>query len=151
KPQRNSLPLTYYYPTGPLGAIFHAFERPPTKREVAVVGLGTGSTAYYGQEGQRFTFFEIDSAVVKVARNPKCFTFVEDCRARVELVLGDARLSLANEPDRKYGLIVLDAFSSDAIPVHLLTREALQLYFAKLEDDGILALHVSNRYLDLHP
>jgi len=144
-------PLTYYFPNGPAGQVFKAFSGPLKKRHVALVGLGSGSLAAYGEAGQRLTFFEIDPVVRETATNPAYFTYVTDSKAKVDIVLGDARLSLATQPDNEFGIIVLDAFSSDAIPIHLLTREAIQMYFKKLEPDGILVVHISNRYLDLAP
>ncbi len=145
------IPLTYYYPNGPAGQVFKAFSGPLKKRHVALVGLGSGSLAAYGEPGQRMTFFEIDPVVRDTATNPKLFTYVSNSKAKVDIVLGDARLSLATQPDHEFGIIVLDAFSSDAIPIHLLTEEAIQMYFRKLEPDGILVIHISNRYLDLAP
>lgn len=142
-------PLTYYHRTGPVGTIFKAFSGPLKKQDVALVGLGVGSIAAYGEPGQNMTFYEIDPTVRDLATNPKLFTFIRDSRANVKIDMGDARLRLAKAPNGKYGLIVLDAFSSDSIPVHLLTREAAQMYLSKLTPDGILAYHVSNRYLDL--
>jgi SAM-dependent methyltransferase len=143
--------LTYYYRTGPIGQVFEAIIEPNHKEHVAVVGLGTGTLASYGEPGQEFTFYEINPAVERIARNPAYFTYLQDCRARCQVVLGDARLSLDKADDHYYDLIAVDAFSSDAIPVHLLTREAVELYFRKLREGGILALHISNRYLDLEP
>ncbi len=107
--------------------------------------------ACHAREGERFTFFEVDPAVERIARDPRLFTYMRDCPGRRDVVLGDARLSLAGARDHSYGLIVGDVFSSDAIPVHLLTREAIRLYRSKLTTDGVLALHISNRYLDLGP
>jgi spermidine synthase len=101
--------------------------------------------------GHELTFFEIDPAVEQIARDRAYFHYLEDCRARWRVVRGDARLSMGREADGSYGLIVLDAFSGDAIPVHLLTREALRTYLAKLADEGLIALHISNDYLDLEP
>jgi SAM-dependent methyltransferase len=145
------VPLTYYHPTGPIGSVFRTFEGDSKIQDVALIGLGVGSLAAYGEPGQRLTFFEIDPTVEQIARDPNLFTFLRDSEADVRVVLGDARLTLAQQPDNTYGLIVLDAFSSDAIPVHLLTLEALQMYLRKLKPDGILAIHISNRYLDLEP
>jgi spermidine synthase len=116
-----------------------------------VVGLGVGSLAAYGMTGHQFTFFEIDPLVEQIARDSRYFHYLEDCRADWRVVLGDARLSLAGEADASFNLIVLDAFSGDAIPMHLLTREALRIYLAKLADGGLIALHISNNYLDLAP
>lgn len=143
-------PLTYYHPSGPTGSIFKAYGEDPSKSNVALVGLGAGSIAAYGRPGQTYTYFEIDPAVMRIATDPKFFTFIRDGKAKVNFVVGDARLTLAQRTDQ-FGLIVLDAFSSDSIPVHLLTREAIQMYLAKLDPHGVLAFHISNRYLDLEP
>jgi hypothetical protein len=143
-------PLSYYSRTGPLGDVFRELPA-PQGRAVAVVGLGTGATAAYGLPGERWTIYEIDPAVAQIARDPRYFTYLADSPARIDVVLGDGRLSLARAKDSLFQLIVLDAFSSDAIPVHLLTREALALYFRKLTPGGALVFHLSNRYLTLEP
>jgi spermidine synthase len=140
-------PLSYYHRTGPLGDLFGALA--PT--HVAAVGLGTGTVAAYGRPGMQLTFYEIDPAVLTVARDPRYFTFLNDSSAEVRVVLGDARLRLREAPDGEYDLIILDAFSSDAIPVHLVTREAIELYLRKLRPGGVIASHISNRFLDLEP
>ncbi|MCH7872134.1 MAG: fused MFS/spermidine synthase, partial [Planctomycetes bacterium] len=150
-PARRDEPLTYYHRTGPLGDIFATFDGDAAKTRVAAIGLGAGSLAAYIGPGQSVTFYEIDPEIERIARNPDYFTFLTDCRGDMKVVVGDGRLTLAQAPDRHYGLIVLDAFSSDAIPTHLLTREAIELYLSKLEDDGVLAFHISNRYLNLEP
>ena len=149
--QNPDRPLTYYHPTGPVGQVFAALAARGQAPRVAAVGLGVGSIAAYGQPGQRVTFFEIDPAVRHIARDARLFTFLSKSRGDVDIVLGDARLTLARQPDGAFGLIVLDAFSSDAIPMHLLTREAMAGYVAKLAPGGILAYHISNRYLALEP
>jgi len=150
-PSRRCEPLSYYHRTGPLGSVFAAFDAQPAAPNVAVIGLGTGATAAYAQTGERWTFYEINPAMIEVARDPKFFNYLSECAAvPIEIVAGDARLQIRNAPPRHYGLIVLDAFSSDAIPAHLLTREALALYLDKLADRGLLAFHVSNRSLNLH-
>lgn len=144
-------PRTYYHRKGPIGAVCQRWlaGRPPGRR-VGVVGLGTGSLAYYARPGDEWTFYEIDPAVDRVARND--FAFLNECRGTLHPTkLGDARIRLREEADHSFDLLVLDAFSSDAIPVHLLTREALSEYLRKLKPDGILAFHVSNRYLHLPP
>ena len=147
------LPLTYYHPTGPIGQIFEVFNGRADKQPVAVVGLGTGSLAYYAQQNQPWTYYELDPAVERIARNPQYFSFLVECRTQeFRVVTGDARLRLQQQArDQEYGLLVLDAFSSDAIPVHLVTAEALRLYCSKLANDGLLAFHISNRYFDLKP
>ncbi len=142
-------PLTYYVRNGPLGDIFAS--RPVTTRgaRVAVVGLGTGTTAAYAQAGEQWTFYEIDPGIVAIARSGKFFTYLRNAEAPVRIVVGDARLQLARAPRGAYDLILLDAFSSDAVPIHLLTREALAGYLERLAPGGRIAFHVSNRYLDL--
>jgi len=118
---------------------------------VGVVGLGTGTLSCYARPGQDWTFFEIDPAMVRIARNPANFTFLSRCAPQAKVVLGDARLSLSRQPAGRLDLLAVDAFSSDAIPIHLLTREALQVYRRALKPDGLLLVHISNRYLDLEP
>ncbi len=143
-------PLMYYHRNGPVGRLFAKLPA-ERKRRVAVVGLGCGAMAAYTEPGQEWTFYEIDPAVVRIASDPAYFTFLSECKVAPRVVLGDARRQLAKEPDGHFDLIALDAFSSDAIPVHLLTREALALYARKLAPGGVLAFHLSNRYLDLPP
>jgi hypothetical protein len=150
-PERRTVPLAFYHRQGPVGDIFDEFSGERRKSEVGVVGLGAGSMAAYGEPGQRMTFYEIDPHVVEVSRGRRLFSYLADSKAQVEVVLGDARLRLAEAPSGRYGLLFVDAFSSDAIPMHLLTREALDLYLDKLSPDGVLAMHVTNRYLDLAP
>lgn len=143
-------PLSYFHREGPLGRIFEAFNSNAASANVAVVGLGAGSMACYALPDQHWTFYEINPAVVRIARTPEYFTYLEKCAARsTQIVLGDARLQLQNAPDNHYGLIVLDAFNSDAIPIHLMTEEAIALYTSKLASGGMLAFHVSNRSLKL--
>jgi spermidine synthase len=144
-------PTTYYHPNGPAGQVFRVLARDSRPRHVAVVGLGSGAMACYGRRGDTVTFYEIDPLVEQIARNPRLFTYVRDCLPQTDVVIGDARLSLARAPDHRYDVIVLDAFSSDAIPVHLLTQEAVELYLSKLSDSGILLFHISNRFLTLGP
>ncbi len=117
-----------------------------------MTGVGAGSLACYAQPGQRWQFFEIDPAVVRIASDPRFFTYLSDCRAdSLDTAVGDARLSLADEPDASFDLLILDAFSSDAIPSHLLTREALALYRRKLRPNSLLVANITNRYLNLSP
>jgi len=151
-PSFSNIPMTYYSPEGPAGQIFEALKAKKQTSPVAIIGLGAGAlAAYYPEPGRQFTFYEIDPAVARVAKDPKLFTYLKNSPAKIDIVIGDARLKIGEAPDRHYGLIVLDAFSSDAIPVHLLTREAVKLYMSKLEDKGILAMHISSKYLDLEP
>ena len=150
--ERRLEPLTYYHRTGPIGQVFEVTRTRNPGTDVALVGLGAGSLAAYAEPGQQMTYYEIDPVVAQIARDSRFFTFLEDSRAgSIAVVLGDARLRLDDAPDHAYGLIVLDAFSSDAIPTHLLTREALRLYRSKLGETGILAFHISNKCIDLAP
>ncbi|MGH7499854.1 MAG: spermidine synthase [Gemmatimonadales bacterium] len=143
-------PLTYYTRQGPLG---RALAELPARagRRVGVVGLGAGSMAAYAHPGDQWTFFEIDPAVERMAREPRYFRYLTECLDSARVVRGDGRLTLSRVPDRSFDLVVLDAFSSDAIPVHLLTREALAVYHAKLADGGAILFHLSNRHLRLAP
>ena len=115
------------------------------------MGLGAGSVACYGKPGQRWTFYEIDPTVFRIARSTRFFTFLRDCPPQPFVILGDARLTLARAPDGAYDLIVLDAYSSDAPPLHLITLDAVRLYLTKLAPGGVLVLNISNRHLDLEP
>ena len=143
-------PTLYFHPAGPIGHVFRSLQDVPNLR-VAVIGLGAGTLAAYGRPGQRFTFYEIDPAVVEIARDPRYFTYLSDCRADSEIIVGDGRLQLARAPDGGYGLIIMDAFSSDAVPVHLITREAVEMYFRKLSPDGLLVVNLTNSYMNLVP
>src|ERR1700678_917681 len=147
-PQFLNQPLTYYAPNSGLGLAMRLCCGANPKR-VGVIGLGTGTVAAYGNAGDVIRFYEINPLVERLARH--WFTFLHDSGARTDVVLGDARLSLAVEPPQRFNVIVIDAFSGDAIPVHLLTREALALYRRHLQPDGILVFHVSNQYVDLEP
>lgn len=144
-------PLAYYTTGGPLGQFFDAYGKSGAIHNVGVVGLGSGVISCYGKPGQRWTYYEINPAVERIARDPRLFTYLEDCRAEVKVVLGDGRLSLATEADGAFDVLIMDAYNSDAVPTHLLTREALQLYLKKLAPQGVLLFHISNRYLDLEP
>lgn len=144
-------PLTYFHRKGPMGQIFAAFSGPNAKKAIAVIGLGTGTIAAYGQAGQHITFYEIDPITERIARDPRYFTYLSDSPAQIKVILGDGRLSLKSAPDASFDMIIFDAFSSDAIPVHLITREAISLYLAKLKPDGILIFHISNRFFNLEP
>ena len=169
---RAAEPLTFYHREGPLGDVFKVFAaragglQPPTAalsepagggfkppaRNIGVIGLGAGSMAAYARPGERWTFYDIDPTVIRIAQDTNFFTFLaRSAAAETKLIEGDARLRLREAADGGYDLLVLDAFSSDAIPVHLITREAVELYLRKLAPGGMLAFHISNRYLDLEP
>ncbi len=144
-------PIAYHDPTSPIGQLFNTLPNEATSEPVAVLGLGTGAMFCYSKPDQQWDFYEIDPAVEEVARDEQLFTYLRDCPGQADVVLGDARLRLAEAPDEEYGMIVGDAFSSDAIPVHLITREAMDLYLSKLRSDGTIVTHISNRHLQLEP
>ena len=140
---------SYYHRTGPVGQVFTSLSPNGSDKPVAVVGLGAGALACYGKPGQVFTFYEIDPLVERIARNADLFTYLKDCPPQTSVIIGDARVTLARASAGSYGMFVLDAFSGDSIPIHLLTLEAMELYLAKLLPDGLLLFHISNRYMDL--
>jgi hypothetical protein len=142
-------PISYYHRGGPVGSLFAAL--PDGPRNVGVVGLGIGELVAYGRSGDSFTFAEIDPVVVEIARDSGLFTFLRDTPATVDIAVADGRLALADVPPATFDLLVLDAFSSSAVPVHLLTREALALDLERVRPGGLLAVHVSSRYADLEP
>jgi hypothetical protein len=150
EPKMQRTPLLYYTKAGPLGQMIATLPD-ELKQEVAAVGLGAGSVACYANVGQHWTFYEIDPEVERIARDPKYFMYLQTCPADVKVVLGDARLSLEAAADGQFGLMILDAYSSDTVPLHLVTREALALYLRKLAPTGVLAFHITNRHLDLEP
>jgi len=145
------MPVTYYHPNGPVGQVFKSLQQADTTRNVGAVGLGTASILCYSRPREHWTFFEIDWHVWRIARTNSLFSFLQNCPAKPRVVLGDARLTIAREPSAKYSMLVLDAFSSDAIPVHLMTREAFSVYKRVLTEHGLLLVHISNRRLDLEP
>ncbi len=151
EPGRRREPLAYFYRTGPLGQVFAAYGGPRLRQSVAVVGLGAGAIGCHAVPGQRWIFYEIDPVVERIARDARYFTFLRDCVPGVRVVLGDARLSLASAPPAAYDLLILDAYSSDSPPLHLITREALRLYLQKLAAGGILVFNISNRHMDFEP
>jgi hypothetical protein len=170
-PQWQRRPITYYASaafspvpveddcwSGPIGQTFDEIINPEVHREIGIVGLGTGTTASLRKPGQRFTYFEIDPYVVKIAKNNDLFSYLRDSdpqidtpQASIRIELGDARLTMERMPDNHFDLLLIDAFSSDSIPMHLITKEAIGLYFQKLKKDGILLVHISNRHLNLRP
>ena len=151
-PNPSCEPLTYFHRSGPLGRIFKAFEASPNSGRVGITGLGCGAIAGYAKPGQQWDYYEIDPAVIRIASDSRLFTFLHGCApVVVRIIEGDARLRLQEAADAGYDLLIMDAFSSDSIPLHLLTREALALYIRKLAQGGLLAINISNRYLDLGP
>ena len=156
KPALASQPLTYYHRNGPIGQLFTAFREddPERLKRVGIVGLGAGGLLAYGAAGDRFSVYELDPLVEKIATNARFFTFYKSALERnvnVDITLGDARLKLAEIGDGTFDLLILDAFSSDSIPVHLLTKEAVAMYLKKLDARGLLTFHISNRYLRFEP
>ncbi|MGE0157921.1 MAG: fused MFS/spermidine synthase [Gemmatimonadales bacterium] len=149
-PARAMEPLAYYHPSGPAGSLLRAFGQNADKHSVALVGAGTGALAVLAGPHQRVTLYEIDPAIVRIAEDSRYFTYLSGMSAEHHAVVGDGRLELSRSPER-YDLIVLDAFSSGTIPIHLLTEEAMALYLEKLEPRGALLFHISNRHLELGP
>jgi hypothetical protein len=150
----DTVPTTYYYPESPMGSTIakrrEVLKAKGEKGRYGIVGLGTGSSACHKQEGETWKFFEIDPTVINIAKNPKNFTFITKCQPDIDIAIGDARLTMAKEKDASFDLLIIDAFSSDAIPVHMLTKEAVELFLSKLKPEGVVLLHTSNRYLDLN-
>ena len=145
--ERRRQATAYYGPRTGIGlAILNSRHSP---QRVGVVGLGAGTIAAYGKQGDYYRFYDINPQVVGLARSE--FRFLPESAAKVDVELGDARLSLEGEAPQQFDVLALDAFSSDAIPIHLLTREAFGVYFRHVKPDGILAVHISNRYVDLAP
>src|SRR5262249_24799028 len=143
-------PLTYYFDGSPLAqTITAARERAGGSVRLAVVGLGAGTLACKTNPTDKLTYYEIDPLVVGIARDPELFTYLSSCAPDAPIVIGDARLTLADAPDAAYDIIIVDAFSSDAIPIHLMTREAMELYARKIGPNGMVVLHLSNRHLEL--
>lgn len=146
-------PRSYYTRSGPIGQVFDLYGHQNPSPRVAIIGLGAGTLATYAKEGQDWTFFEINPAVIRVAQDPAYFTYLHDAfpdPSKYRIIEGDARLELGTT-DGNFGLLVIDAFSSDAIPVHLITKEAAKLYVSKMAPGGLIAWHISNRSLDLRP
>ena len=152
-PERERMATTYYVPLSGVGLAMDGDAEQlfgPGAR-IGIVGLGTGTLACYARPGEQWTFYEIDPAVVRIARDPQRFTFLSSCKPGRPIKVGDARLLIEGEPPATTDLLVVDAFSSDAVPMHLLTREAFADYRRLLSPSGLLLVHISNRYLDLMP
>ncbi len=144
-------PLTYYNRAGPMGQVARVMEAVTPEAEIAAIGLGAGAITCLLPPPMNLTFIEIDTQVIEIASNPDLFTYLENCGSNTQITTGDGRLVISQAPEASYDAIVLDAFSSDSIPVHLLTREALDTYLSKLKANGLLILHLSNRFIDLVP
>jgi spermidine synthase len=147
-PVMKNVPTSYYGEDSGIGVVMRDFPRQQNRR-IGAIGLGIGTIAAYARAGDTISFYEINPQVEQIAR--KHFTYLEQCAGNVQVVMGDARLSLERESSHKFDVLVLDAFSSDAIPAHLLTAEAFTNYFRHLAPDGVIAIHVSNAHLDLFP
>jgi hypothetical protein len=147
QPERRREPITYFCPESGIGRGMRALEGAP--RRIGVLGLGCGTLAAYGRSGDTLRIYEINPLVLDIARRD--FTYLSDTEAKVEVATGDGRLTLASEPSQQFDILVMDAFSGDSVPVHLITREAFELYWRHLKPNGILAVNVTNRYLDLRP
>lgn len=143
--------LSYYSESSPISDVFALYDEKRGKQSIAVLGLGVGVTACYAKPQRHFDFFEIDPQIVSIAENKDYFTFLSDCGSPYDVILGDGRLKIAEKPDNTYDIVLADAFSSDNVPVHLLTEEAILIYMSKLKKDGTLIMNISNRYLDLEP
>jgi hypothetical protein len=151
RPAERDTPLSYYARSGPLGQIFESLRPTLAHGSVAVVGLGAGSVLCYRTQGQQWTIYEIDPGVDRIARDPRLFRYVDDCAPGTPTTLGDARISLQQAQDNTYAVMILDAYSADYVPVHLITREAVALYIQKMTTHGILAFHTSSFWVDLTP
>jgi protein-L-isoaspartate O-methyltransferase len=147
KPEKQKIAGSYYPPASGAAKAIEQYSSGPAR--VGVIGLGAGTLAAYGKLGDHYTFYEINPMVEKFART--YFTFLEQCDAKVDVLLGDARLSMERQEPQNYDVIIVDAFSGDAIPVHLITKEAMDVYARHLKPDGMLVFHISNSYLDLYP
>ena len=154
-PEWSDRPLGYYHPDGPCGALMRVLHTiRPERARVCILGLGSGAMVTHGRPGDEIVFMEIDPAVARIAETPEYFTYLADAKASVDVRLGDGRLLLERSEEageERFDVVHADAFSSDAIPTHLLTREAIDLYFDRINPDGMVVLHISNRHLDLRP
>lgn len=150
-PEHRLTQLTYYNPHGPLGDLFKILDKNKAPQKIAAIGLGVGTVSCYSHKGRSFDFYEIDPDVVKIAEDKSLFTYLSDCGSPYTVTLGDGRLMLDRVPDATYDTIILDAFSSDNIPMHLLTLDAFRIYMAKVKAGGVIAINISNRFLNLEP
>lgn len=148
-PKYRLTPITYYNTQGPLGDLFRVLDKQPGDQHIGTVGLGVGTVACYAHKGRSYDFYEIDPAVVKIAEDKNLFTYLSDCGSPYKTIIGDGRLTLNNAPDASYDVLILDAFSSDNIPMHLLTLEAFQTYMRKVKANGMIVFNISNRFVNL--
>ena len=150
-PQFKMEPLSYYSVQSPIRDVYDSISSNRLPQEIGIVGLGVGVTACFQKDGRSYDFFEINPEIVKIAEDEELFTYLSDCGSPYEIVMGDGRLTMQDKPDKLYDIILMDAFSSDSIPIHLLTLEAVELYLTKLKDDGVLVFNATNRHVDLEP
>lgn len=150
-PKYSKIPMAYYYEESPNGELLKYKDAIQGNQQLAIIGLGVGTMACYQKKGREFDFYEIDPLVIEIAENPKFFTYLSDCGSPYKIISGDARITLAKAKDQSYDFMLIDAYHSDNIPIHLITKEAVGLYLKKLKTDGILGFHISNRYMDLKP
>ncbi|REJ90770.1 MAG: hypothetical protein DWQ29_06375, partial [Planctomycetota bacterium] len=148
-PGKSMIPTTYYSRRSGVGRVLELLQSRKENLRVGLVGLGIGTLAAYGRQGDTMRFYEINEDVERLAREE--FTFLSNSSAEIEVIIGDARLSLESEPDEEFDLLVLDAFAGDAIPTHLLTREAFEAYLPHVAADGVIAVHISNQHFNLRP
>lgn len=143
-------PTSYFHPEGPLGDVFRYLDSKSDNvpQSIAILGMGTGATACYTKPNRDFTFVEIDKSVIDIASNPDYFTYLSACQPEARILLGDGRIELEKQENNNYDLIILDAFSSDSVPVHFLTTEAFEMYKQKIKPGGIIVYNISNRYFD---
>lgn len=146
-----TIPLTYYNEETAIGETFRLAQHSNAALNIAGLGLGTGSISCLTRQEDRLTFFEINPDIIRIATNPEIFSYLHDCHRETKIIEGDARLKIKNQPDKAYDLILVDVFSSDNVPMHLITEESTRLYLSKLKDNGILVLHLSSRYFRLQP
>ncbi len=142
-------PLSYYGKPGPVGQLFEAYDQTNNHWQIGIIGLGSGGMGAYAKNSQNWQFYELNPAVVDIATNPEFFSYLSNCVNNYDIHVGDARLSLEKQGHLKFNMLVVDAFTSDSIPTHLLTREAIELYLSRLHDNGLLVFHISNHYLSL--
>ncbi len=144
-------PISYYGEQGPIGQLFQSYQAINDNWRVGIIGLGSGALAAYAKPGQQWAFYELNPAVISIATTPGYFSYLQHCMSQYAIHAGDARLTLSRQAVQRFDLLVIDAFTSDSIPTHLLTREALELYLSRMNEHGLLAFHISNHYLNLEP
>ncbi len=150
-PEHKKELLSYYGGISPIKDVFRYFDGFQNNQNVAIIGLGSGNGVCFSHEGRKFDLYEIDKDIAAIAENPKFFTFLSDCGSPYKIILGDGRLKIDKKENNNYDIVWLDAFSSDTIPIHLITKEAVSIYLGKLKYDGVLLFHISNRFLDIEP